>query len=949
MVRWLVQRLVLLASLVLTAAAGQALIEEVAVTQSIIWLPTGVAIGGIWLLGLRSWWVVALATAMHRLTLDYHASVIVPESLGSAAEAVLGVLVLRRIGMRADCARLRDVLALFACAAAVPFVSMAASLIGRSLPGLPYREMPLLSGWGGWWRMNALGALTVVPLVLTWGHGSRSRISARDLIEAIGLGLATVGLLWSVITVLVPGPTAITLLYAVLPMALYAALRFGPRGAVTVTSLAAVFVAVLTVHGHGPFLGMPIEERHVAAQIFELTLLCVPLVLGALIAERRRAQLLLGWQAEILELVARGRSTATVFEALLRGIEAFDPGGMAAILLRQGTGLRCVCGPSLPAAYRAALDQSRIAWGQGSCGTAAIENRTVVVGDIATDPLWDGCRDEALANGVLASWAVPLRGVDGAVLGTLGINYRTLRRPDAATTAMVERAAALAGIAMERERREDLLASIHRNVREGLYRGRQGQGLVYASPALAQLFGYDSPAALLQREVGAADAHEGHDEDLHRLASGGFAGDAEVCFRRRDGSTFWGLVSSTGVPGADGEPAMFDGTITDITGRKELEAQLRQSQKLEAIGKLAGGVAHDFNNLLTVVAGYGETIRDEAQVGSELRHAAVEIVDATGRAASLTRQLLAFSRQQVLMPQELDLAVVVAQLGGLLRRLIGADVQLELRHAGDAWVRADRGQVEQVLLNLCVNARDAMPGGGILTIATGVSSLDAATAAAVGIEPGDYVELSVQDTGVGMSAEVRARAFEPFFTTKAPGLGTGLGLATVYGIAKQSGGAVWLDSEPGAGTRVRLCLPRAAAPHAGAATVTPVAGGLSRRQAIVLLAEDERPVRELVRRTLERAGYTVLVAVDGQDALELAGRHEGVIDLLVTDVVMPRVGGFDLARRLARVGLPILFLSGYSADVRGNEAAAFPGSDYLCKPFAREELLSRVAALLPSG
>jgi CheY-like chemotaxis protein len=322
---------------------------------------------------------------------------------------------------------------------------------------------------------------------------------------------------------------------------------------------------------------------------------------------------------------------------------------------------------------------------------------------------------------------------------------------------------------------------------------------------------------------------------------------------------------------------------------------------------------------------------------------------AGARAASLTRQLLAYSRQQILSPSVLDLKQVVEQLGGMLRRLIGEDIRLITRYGGgETFVRVDRGQIEQVILNLVLNARDAMPNGGTLTVTTKAVDLDEAMARThVGMITGPHVGLLVQDTGSGMDEAIRSRAFDPFFTTKEPGKGTGLGLSTVYGIVKQSGGSVWLDSTPGAGTTVRVYLPRVRE-HPDQEPISQLGSAPSVPGATVLVVEDEQLVRDLVSRTLRRVGYTVLVAEHGEEALAVSRVTQGPIDLVVTDVVMPRMNGIELATRIAleRPGIRVLFVSGYANDVLGLRGGLEPGSEYLQKPFTPSVLLDRVRELL---
>ncbi len=377
-----------------------------------------------------------------------------------------------------------------------------------------------------------------------------------------------------------------------------------------------------------------------------------------------------------------------------------------------------------------------------------------------------------------------------------------------------------------------------------------------------------------------------------------------------------------------------------------LKEQLLQSQKMDAIGRLAGGVAHDFNNLLTAIIGYADLLH-ESLVEDESRAHLNEIRRAADRAAALTKQLLAFSRKQVLRPAVLDLNEVAREAQSLLGRVIGEDVRLVLRLGPTVpCVRADRGQLEQVLMNLAVNARDAMPGGGTLTLATAVKTMDEASAAIrPGLRPGLYASLSVSDTGAGMTCEVHARLFEPFFTTKERGKGTGLGLATTYGIVKQSDGFIWADSVVGSGTTFEILLPAVAespdepVPHPAMAR----RGGET-----VLVVEDEASVRKLVRTALEANGYAVLDAASGEEALDVARAHRGPVHLLLTDVVMPGMNGRELAGRItARYPeARVLFMSGYTDDAIGRHGVLEPGTDFLEKPFAPAQVAGRVRAAL---
>jgi len=401
---------------------------------------------------------------------------------------------------------------------------------------------------------------------------------------------------------------------------------------------------------------------------------------------------------------------------------------------------------------------------------------------------------------------------------------------------------------------------------------------------------------------------------------------------------------------ADFLPGSHLAVFRDVTQRRQLEEQLRQAQKIEAVGRLAGGVAHDFNNLLNVITGYGQMLFRRLTDGPE-REKTRAILQAADRAAGLTRQLLAFSRKQVLEPKVLDLNAVVSGMDEMMRRLIGEDIELQAELAPDLGrTRADPGQLEQVLMNLVVNARDAMPRGGRVTLETSNAEMDDAYVRDhLGARPGRYVTLAVCDTGLGMDAETQKHIFEPFFTTKEKGKGTGLGLATVYGIVKQSEGYIWVDSAPGAGTTVRVYLPWVEAepvpePKPPVAPEQMPARGTE----TVLLVEDEDMVRRMTREVLEGAGYRVLEASSGFEALRVSAGHGGRLDLLLTDVVMPGMSGRELAERLApvRPGMKVLYMSGHTDDAIFHHGVTQAGTGFLQKPFTPDALERRVRDLL---
>jgi len=426
-------------------------------------------------------------------------------------------------------------------------------------------------------------------------------------------------------------------------------------------------------------------------------------------------------------------------------------------------------------------------------------------------------------------------------------------------------------------------------------------------------------------------------------------------FRRGDGS--WADVNDRGslVYGDDGRPVRMIGAMSDVTEQKELESNLRQAQKMDAIGRLAGGIAHDFNNLLTVISSNCELILADVDPESTITSDVGEIRDAAMRAAALTRQLLAFSRRQVLELSVLDVNEVIGDIEKMLRRVIGEDVALRVQLAPDLGVvRADRNQLEQVLLNLAVNGRDAMPQGGTLTIATAnVEIPPGADRNRPALRPGGYVEIRVRDTGIGMTAEVAARVFEPFFTTKEVGKGTGLGLSTVYGIVKQSQGFVYVDSTPGVGTEFVVYLPRLVEQPAPAGAPTGTSGGWAMpREAddrpVVLLVEDESSVRAVLRRSLERHGFEIVEARSAHEALALEARFGDRINIVLTDVVMPGMSGRALAveLRARRPRLPILLMSGYP-DTEGMDTPLPDGvGPVLQKPVQMDVLTTHLRTLL---
>jgi PAS domain S-box-containing protein len=484
----------------------------------------------------------------------------------------------------------------------------------------------------------------------------------------------------------------------------------------------------------------------------------------------------------------------------------------------------------------------------------------------------------------------------------------------------------------------------------GIYRASLEGHFLDVNPALIGMLGYNSALEVLsldpQKDVFVDPAE--HTRLVDEFRRSGRMDGFEVRWKRKDAAIITVRISGRSVAG-DEPTDVLEGIAEDITERRVLEDQFRQAQKMEAVGRLAGGIAHDFNNLLMVISGYTEVMLDQLTLGHPLYAKAEAIQQASDRATTLTRQLLAFSRKQLLELKVIDVNAIVADMERLLRPLIGEDIELSTSLApAVGCTRADAGQLEQVIMNLVVNAKDAMPNGGKISIRTASVTLDDSYRPEnIFIKNGPYVMIAVSDNGEGMDRETQARIFEPFFTTKEKGKGTGLGLSTVYGIIKQSGGYVFVQSELGRGTVFTIYFPRVDEPSdaIGAAPVALAAVGGTET---VLLVEDEDSVRQLVRETLESRGYRVLEAANGADALTLAATHSDPIHLVITDVVMPGLNGHELVQQLqsARPGLKVLYLSGYAQDAFPSTAAADSQKTFLQKPFTLQSLSRKVREIL---
>jgi PAS domain S-box-containing protein len=510
--------------------------------------------------------------------------------------------------------------------------------------------------------------------------------------------------------------------------------------------------------------------------------------------------------------------------------------------------------------------------------------------------------------------------------------------------------AQLSSIRKQLFEREELFRLISENAAD-MIAVVDGKGKrLYNSPAYERILGYSSDEL---KDTSAFEQIHPQDQSKVQKAAeealrSGVGQRLEYRMRHKDGS--WRQMESTAsaVRSERGQIERLVIVNRDVTAQRKLEEQFRQSQKMEAIGQLSGGVAHDFNNLLGVIIGYTEFLEEKLPAEGPLCTCVSEILQAGRRAAALTRQLLAFSRQQVLEPRVLELNRIVLDMKKLLCRLIGEDIELSSVLEADLGnIKADESQIEQILLNLAVNARDAMPEGGKLMIETSNVEIDDTVAKQYPypVQPGRYVQLMVSDTGVGMDSATRSRIFEPFFTTKEKGRGTGLGLSVVYGVVKQSGGYITVYSEPGSGTTFKICLPRVDQ-AIRAAQLVPNNAGLEGRETI-LLVEDEPSLRSLTRLIIDSYGYTVLEAEDGEKALALSRNHTGPIQLLLTDVVMPGISGRMLAEKLATTfpNVRVLFMSGYTGQRVGGIVIP-EGSHFIQKPFTREALARKMREVL---
>jgi PAS domain S-box-containing protein len=695
---------------------------------------------------------------------------------------------------------------------------------------------------------------------------------------------------------------------------------------------------------------VPLAENQIVAIIRNIT-------------ERKKADAVRFEQNQILEMIASGRPLSDTLTRLVHLTESQSEGMLCSILILDPDGqrLRHGAAPGLPEAYNRAIDGVRIGPQVGSCGTAAFLGKPVIVADILEDPLWADFRELAAQYGLRACWSIPVFSHKNKVLGTFAMYYRDARTPSRKEQRLIDIAAQIAGIALERQQAEEelrrtvsLLQSTLESTADGLLVVDGAGRIVLFNEHFVTL--WRIPQNVLDaRNDELALAHvldqvKEPEPFLRKVRELYASPDAESFdeLEFKDGRVFERYSCPQRL---DGVPVGRVWSFRDVTARKHLEEQFRQTRKMEAFGQLAAGVAHDFNNILTIICGNLTLLRESLPAKSDGLSCVDQAISAADRAANLTRQLLTFSRRQPLQPRDLDLNEVVANMTKMLKRLIGEHIALEAHYApGNAPIHADPGMMEQVLINLAVNSRDAMPKGGRLILQTAAVTLTEADARNRSkARPGEFIELTVNDTGSGISRQDLPHIFEPFFTTKEVGKGTGLGLATVFGIIDQHQGWIEVESDTELGTTFHMFLPRLSQAAAAALLESSAAPAARGGTETILLVEDEAAVRQLMHVLLAGHGYHVHEAASGVAAFDVWAQHRERINLLVTDMVMPEgIGGRELAERLTqeKPGLKVIYCSGYTDDALGSDSPLRNNKHFLEKPFDPNSFLQRVRQCL---
>lgn len=676
------------------------------------------------------------------------------------------------------------------------------------------------------------------------------------------------------------------------------------------------------------------------------------------ITDRKQTERWEAGQKEILELITKNAGLDQIFHLLIKTLEDIIPGMIGSILLLDSDGKRLLQGaaPHLPDEYNQQIHGLEIGPQVGSCGSAVFQRELIIVEDTFTDPRWAQFEAAARKFNLRACWSQPIISAAGRVLGTFAMYYRTRRQPTTEEQNLIIGAGRLAGIAIERHQAETAIRvseerlelAVH-GANLGLWDWNYETGEIFINDRWAEMLGYERQELDMHQDTWERLVHPDDFPSTQQLLNEHLEGkipffQAEYRLRTKSGDWCWVLDSGKVVErDLAGKPRRVSGTHLDITKRKQFEEHLLQSHNLTSIGRLAGGIAHNFNNLLTVVTGYTDLLAKRMPHDSSFQRYLANIQEAANRGASLTHQLLAFARKQPMRPQEVIMNEVISNTELLFSNLLEKNIELEIQlDPATSKVKLDSTQFEQVLLNLVINARDAMPEGGKLSIATsqvllGLESIEQHPE----IRPGHYVQVQISDTGVGMTEEVRRNIFEPFFTTKEVGKGTGLGLASCYGIIKQHQGHILVASQPEKGTTFTILFPLIEPPSEKTRLTLQKKDSST---SIVMVVEDDPLVRAMAADVLKDQGFVVLEGIHGLDALQTARSFGQPIHLLITDVVMPHMGGPELAQALTQSNpdLEVIYLSGYSIDALAAHNIEIPATSYLMKPFTPDNLIHKV-------
>jgi len=942
-IRWPADWALLAAIYILAGKLGLAL-AFLNPSATAVWPPTGIALAAVLLFGQRVWPAIFLGAF---ITNEITAGTVGTSLLiagGNTLEALIGASFVNRFARSRAAFDAADSTLRFVVLAGLMSTAVSATigvttlwLFGLST-GSAYAPT-----WLTWWLGDAAGAVVVAPVLLLWHGDPHTRWQAGRWRELLALSGTVIAVAW-----LVFAQSAYPISFLCLPLVAWAAVRFGQREAATATFILSAVAIWQTVHGRGTFGGHTVNQTLLLLQSFMVVTSIVGLTLGASTTGRSIAEYQLQRANDELEARVRARSQELQ--------SAYDKLLATESRLKEAQTLAHV------GSWEWNVADDREWWSEELYRICGIEPRSFTPSYrafMAMVPADEHAVIEAIVQKAFSDHQ-PFQ-----------FEHRIVR-PDAGVRVLSSHGRVVVDDAGRVIRMSGASQDItsRKTDEEIIWRSESRlQTIIDAEPACVKLVsregilldmnraGLDMIGAKTLADIEGRPVSELiHPEDLerffeiHRAAADGRPGRAEFRIKGFDGGERW--VDSRLVPfdaQIEGHAKRAVLSVTsDVTEQKRLEDQLRQSQKLEAIGLLAGGIAHDFNNLLTAIGGYTEMVLKTLDEGDARHEDLLEVAKATQRAAALTRQLLAVSRRQVLQPTVLDLNGMVTNVQKLLHRTIPENIEIQLELRPDLeLVRADRGQLEQVVLNLAINAGDAMPRGGRLRLITETVDVDEASARRrPPMSPGRYVRLTVSDTGAGMAKETQDHIFEPFFTTKTLGKGTGLGLATVYGIVKQSSGFIWVESELGRGTAFEIYLPAVRDAVEPEIPETPARRFVGGSQTI-LFAEDDGAVRRFARGILASHGYTVLDARDGDEALAIARKYTGAIDLLIADVVMPGLSGRDLAARLAaeRPDVRVLYTSGYSENMIVR-AGIEPGLKLLPKPFLPADLLQKVGETL---